>query len=86
MAQLISSMFYFLFGLLLDDSLTCSSFYSLVWMVYDKGIHFCLELFDLFQWLFWISSVIKLMMVERYFGLVYVFSVILLSDLRLPKE
>ena len=86
MAQPIFSMFYFLFGLLLNESLMCSSFYSLVWMVYDKNIYFCLGLFDLFQGLVWISSVIKLMMVERYFGLVYVFSMILLSDLRLPKE
>ena len=71
MAQTLFSIARFLIGLLLNDESARCTIHCLVWMFIDASIFFCLELFSIFRWLVWISSIFNLMIIERYVGLIY---------------
>ena len=86
MAQTLFSIARLLIGLLLNDESAWCTLYCFVWMIIDASILFCLELSSLFRWLVWISSIVNLMIIERYVGLIYSLFLMLLCDKRLKTE
>ena len=86
MAQTLFSIARLLIGLLLNDESAWCTIHCLVWMIIDASILFCLELSSLFRWLVWISSIVNLMIIERYVGLIYSLFLMLLCDKRLKTE
>ena len=77
MAQLVFSTSCFLFGLLLCNESVWSQFYAFLWRFFDFLVIFWIELSNLFCWLIWMFSVIKLRFIESSWGISYAFYLVL---------